>query len=123
MGPVWPSVGAEPNSIKEHATHLHEAYAQLRAIQGTYTSIPATVIDPIIDSTLHLLSKVTCHLEEQPDTRLATQIQEFFKEQLKEQREAQIKDHEAIKTAIETATAPLQAAPPNGSQQGHRLVT
>ncbi|MCJ1472222.1 hypothetical protein MMC13_000869 [Lambiella insularis] len=115
MGPAWPRIGSDPNNIKEHAALLHDAYAQLRAVRGTYT-IPATNIDPIIQSTLHLLSKVTHHLEEQRDTRLATQIQDFLKEQLKEQRDAQIKEHEVIKDAIKTVTAPLQAPPPDGSR-------
>ncbi|OQV11071.1 hypothetical protein CLAIMM_14971 [Cladophialophora immunda] len=39
------------------------------------------------------------HLEEQSDTKLAPEIQEFFNEQLKEQREVQIRDHKAIKAA------------------------
>ena len=119
MGPVWPRIGSKPNSLKEHATFLHEAFAQLKAVKGTYTAIPATTIDPIIDSTLHLLSKVARHLEEHPDTRLASQIQEFFKEQFKEQRDAQIKEHEAINTAIKTATAPLKAT----TQAGARVAS
>ena len=59
------------------------------------------------------LSKVTRHFEEQPDTRLATQIQDLFKEQ----RDAQLKDHEAIKAVIKAATAPLTSAtPPTGTR-------
>jgi hypothetical protein len=107
MGTNWPSLGAEPHNLKEHVTFLHEAYTQLHAVKGSYSTIPATTIDPLIDSTLHLLSKVTRYLDEQPDTRLATQIQGLFKEQ----RDAQLKDHEAIKAAIKAATAPLKAAP------------
>ena len=69
----------------------------------------------MIESTLHFLSQVTQHLKEQPDAGLATQIQDFLKEQLKEQRDAQLKEHEAIKTAIETATAPLKATAQAGT--------
>lgn len=119
MGPVWSRIGPEPNNVKEHVTTLHGTYAQLQTVKGTYTAIPATTIEPIINSTLHLLSKVAQHLEEQPNTGLATQIQEFFKEQLKEQRDAQIKEHEAIKTAIETATAPLKVS----TQAGPRVAS
>lgn len=88
MGPVWPNIGPEPNNVKEHATTLQEAYAQLQTVKGTYTAIPATVIDPIVESTLHFLSKISRYLEEQPNATLATQILEFFREQLKEQRDA-----------------------------------
>jgi hypothetical protein len=108
MGPVWPRLGSEPNNIKEHATFLHEACAQLKAVRGTHTTIPSSTVEPIIDSVLHFVAKITQHLEDQPDTRLAAQIRDIFKDQLKEQREAQIKEHEALKSAIKTATAPLQ---------------
>ncbi|OQV10368.1 hypothetical protein CLAIMM_14381 [Cladophialophora immunda] len=109
----WPSLGAEPDNLKEHVTFLHEACAHLHAVKGSYTAIPTTTIGPIIDSTLRLLSKVTRHLDEQPDTRLATQIQDLFKEQ----RDAQLKDHEAIKAVIKAATAPLTSAtPPTGTR-------
>jgi hypothetical protein len=112
MGPAWPRIGPDPNTIKEHATQLHEAYAQLQAIKGEYTTIPATVIDPIIDSTVHLLSRVTQHLREQPDERLATQIQDILKEQFRQQRDEQ---QEVIKEAIKTATAPLNATAKTGT--------
>ena len=112
MGTDWPSFGAEPHDLKEHVTFLHEACARLHAVKGSYTAIPTTTIDPIIDSTLRLLSKVTRHLDEQPDTRLATQIQGLFKEQ----RDAQRKDHEAIKAAIKAATVPSQATTPAGAR-------
>ncbi|RMZ90276.1 hypothetical protein DV736_g2490, partial [Chaetothyriales sp. CBS 134916] len=108
VGTDWPRLGAEPHNLKEHVTFLHGAYTQLQAVKDPYTAIPATTIDPLIDSTLRLLSKVTRYLEEQPDTRLTTQIQGLFKEQ----RDAQLKDHEAIKAVINAATAPLKAAPP-----------
>lgn len=109
MGTDWPSLGAEPYNLKEHVTFLHEACAQLHAVKGSYTTIPTITIGPIIDSTLSLLSKVTGHLDEQPDTRLATQIQDLFKDQ----RDAQLKDHEAIKAVIKEATAPLTSATPS----------
>ena len=102
MGTDWPSLGAEPDNLKEHVTFLHEACAHLHAVKSSSTTIPTTTIGPIIDSTLHLLSKFTRHLDEQPDTRLATQIHDLFKEQ----RDAQRKDHEAIKAAIKVATVP-----------------
>lgn len=114
MGPDWPRIG--PDTIKEHATHLHGAYAQLQAVQGDYTAIPATVIDPMIDSTVHLLSKITQHLEEQPDARLATQIQDILKEQFQQHRDQQINEHEAIKDAIKTATAPFNATTQTGTR-------
>ena len=103
----WPSLDAEPHNLKEHVTFLHETYTQLHEVKGSYTAIPATTIDPLIDSTLHLLFKVTRYLDEQPDTRLVTQIQGLFKKQ----RDAQFKDHEAVKAAIIAATVPLKAAP------------
>ncbi|KIW09692.1 hypothetical protein PV08_12035 [Exophiala spinifera] len=112
MGTSWPSLGAEPHDLKEHVTFLHEACAQLHAVKHSHTAIPTTTIGPIIDSTLSLLSKITRHLDEQPDTRLASQIQDLFKEQ----RDAQLKDHEAIKAVIKAATAPLNTAtPPSGT--------
>lgn len=112
MGIDWPSLGAEPHNLEEHVTFLHEACAQLRAVKDPHTAIPATTIDPLVDSTLRLLSKVTRYLDKQPDTRLADQIQGLFKEQ----RDAQLKDHEAIKAAIQTATAPFTlATPPTGT--------
>ena len=55
--------------LSEYACH-----AQLHAVRGSHTAIPTTIIGPIIHSTLHLLSKFARHLDEQPDTRLATQI-------------------------------------------------
>jgi hypothetical protein len=111
MGTGWPRLGAEPHNLKEHVTFLHEACAQLHAVEGSHTAVPTPIIGPIIDSILRLLPKVTRHLDEQSDTRLATQIQGLFKEQ----RDAQLKEHEAIKAAIQTATSPLKAAsPPTG---------
>ncbi|KAK5215374.1 hypothetical protein LTR72_011578, partial [Exophiala xenobiotica] len=112
MGTDWPSLGAEPHNLKEHVTFLHEACTQLHAVKGSHTAIPTTIIGPIIDSTLHLLSKFTRHLDEQPDTRLATQIHDLFKEQ----RDALRKDHEAIKAAIKAATVPSQATTPVGAR-------
>ena len=113
VGTDWPSLGVEPDNLKEHVTFLHEACAHLHAVKGSHTAIPTTTIDPIIDSTLRLLSKITRHLDEQPDTRLATQIEDLFKQQ----RDAQLKDHEAIKAVIKTATAPLTSAtPPTGAR-------
>ena len=112
MGTNWPSLGTEPDNLKEHVTYLHEDCAHLHAVKGSYTAIPTTTIDPIINSTLRLLSKVTRHLDEQPDTRLATQIHDLFKEQ----RDVQRKDHEAIKAAIKAATVPSQATTPAGAR-------
>lgn len=113
MGTDWPSLGTEPHNLKEHVTFLHEACTRLHAVIDSDSAIPTAPIGPIIDSTLRLLSKISHHLEEQPDTRLATQIQDLFKEQ----RDAQRKDHEAIKAAIQTATAPLNTAtPPTGTR-------
>lgn len=112
MGTDWPSLGAEPHNLKEHVTFLHEACGQLHAVKGSHTAIPTTIIGPIVDSTLHLLSKFTRHLDEQPDTRLAIQIHDPFKEQ----RNAQRKDHEAIKAAIKAATVPSQATTPTGAR-------
>lgn len=112
MGASWPRLGAEPHNLKEHVTFLHEAYAQLHAVKDSHTTIPVPIIGPVIDSTLCLLSKVTQYLDEQPDTRLATQIQGLFKEQ----RDAQRKDHEAIKAAIKAATAPSQSTAPAGTR-------
>ena len=106
MGADWPSLGAEPRNLKEHVTFLHEACAQLHAVKDSSDALPTTTIGPFIDSTLRLLSKVTRHLDEQPDTRLATQIQEL----LKEQCDAQLNDHEDIKAVIKAATAPLTSA-------------
>ena len=96
----------------QRATLLHEAFTQLHAVEGTYSTIPSTVIAPIIESTLRFLSNVTPYLTEDRDAGLATQIKEFVKQQLQEQRKTQAKEHEAIKSAIQTATASLQTNPP-----------
>ncbi|OAP54036.1 hypothetical protein AYL99_11796 [Fonsecaea erecta] len=112
MAANWPSSGADPPNLKEHVTFLHEACTQLQAVQGCYTAIPTAVIGPIIDSTVNLLSKVTCHLDEQPETQTATQTHHLFKEQ----RGAQLKDHEAIKTASEAATASSWVTTPAGTR-------
>ena len=110
MEPAWPRISLEPQNIKEHATSLHEAFTQLHAVKGTYSAIPSIFIAPVIESTLRFLSDVTPCLAGR-DTELATQIKDFVKQQLQEQREAQVKEHEVIKNAIASATAPLQAGP------------
>lgn len=101
MGTNWPSLGAEPHNF----TFLHEACVQLHAVKSSHTAIPTTAIGPIIDSTLRLLSKIALHLDEQPDTRLATQIQTLFKEQ----RDAQLKDHEEVKNVKIVAAHQLKS--------------
>ena len=117
MEPAWPRIGIEPHNTKEHATILHEAFKQLHAVKGTYSTIPSTAIAPIIESTLRFLSNVIPYLTQDRDSGLATQIKDFVKQQLQEQREAQAKEHEAIKSAIQTATAPLQTNPPHAASK------
>ena len=99
MEPAWPRISLEPQNIKEHATSLHEAFTQLHAVKGTYSAIPSTFIAPVIESTLRFLSDVTPCLAGR-DTELATQIKDFVKQQLQEQREAQVKEYEVIKNVL-----------------------
>jgi adenylate kinase len=97
--------------LKEHATFLQEAFARLKTVKGQVVTIPVDIIDPYIESTLHLLLKAPQHLTDYHDaTTLTTQLRDL-KEQLTAQRTEHIKEHEAIKTAIQTATAPLLHAP------------
>ena len=78
MEPVWPRIGPEPTHLKEHATHLHEAFARLRAVKDQVVAIPVNIIDPYIKSTLHLLLKVSQHLTDHHDVAaLTTQLRDL----------------------------------------------
>ncbi|KIN02899.1 hypothetical protein OIDMADRAFT_52722 [Oidiodendron maius Zn] len=107
MEPVWPRIGPEPTNLKEHTMYLYEAFAYLKTVQGQVVAIPVEIIDPYIESTLHLLLKVSQHLTDYHDvTALTIQLRDL-KKQLMTQHTEHVKEHEAIKTAIQTATAPL----------------
>jgi hypothetical protein len=119
MEPVWPRFGSEPANLKEHATYLHEAFAHLKTVKGQAVVIPVNIIDPYIESTLRLLLKVYQRLADQHETTAITTQLRDIKEQLLAQRTGCTREHEATKSAIQTATAPLL----NGSPQATSRVT
>ena len=119
LEPVWPSIGSKPANLKEHATYLHEAFANLKTVKSQAGAIPVNIINPYIESTLRLLIKVSRHLTDQHETTSITTQLRDIKEQLLVQRTESTREHEAIKSAIRTATAPLL----HGSPQATSRVT
>lgn len=107
MEPVWPGIGSEPANLKEHATFLYEAFAYLKTVKGQAVAISVNMIDLYIESTLRLLLKVYQRLTDQHEITAVTTHLRDIKEQLLAQRRECTSEHEAIKSAMQTATAPL----------------
>ena len=107
MEPIWPSIRSEPANLKEHATYLYGAFANLKTVKSQARAIPVNIINPYIESTLRLLIKVSRHLTDQHETTSITIQLRDIKEQLLVQCIESTREHEAIKSAIWTATTPL----------------
>lgn len=117
MEPVWPRIGSEPTNLKEHATYLHEAFTNLKTVKSQVAAIPVNIIDPYIECTLRLPTKVSRHLNDQRETTAITTQLHDIKEELLAQRTENTRKHEAIKSAIQTATAPLRNGNPHATSR------